>query len=106
MKSLAAVGARQDQIGQIMCIRSVKTLRKHFRIELDYGKIQANAEVARTLYTMATSGKCVAATIFWLKCQAGWREHDSPQSPMGRGGDFIVVATNTVVPNVIAPHVE
>jgi hypothetical protein len=34
----------------------------------------ASGQVTNTLYRMATSGRHPAATFFWLKCQAGWRE--------------------------------
>ena len=51
-----------------------KTLRKHFREELDRGTTEANAKVAQSLFTMATQGKNVAAAIFWMKARAGWRE--------------------------------
>ena len=51
-----------------------KTLRKHFRSELDRGSIEANIKVAQTLFTMATVDKNVAAAIFWMKARAGWRE--------------------------------
>ena len=51
-----------------------KTLRKHFRRELDRGSIEATAKVAQTLFRMATEGGNVAAAIFWMKARAGWRE--------------------------------
>ena len=40
---------------------------------------KANLTVARTLFEMATSGKHPAATFFWLKTRAGWREADRPE---------------------------
>ena len=55
-----------------------KTLRKHFRRELDRGTIEANAKVAQTLFTMATVDKNVAAAIFWMKARGGWREKPLP----------------------------
>ena len=51
-----------------------KTLRKHFREELDRGSIEATAKVAQSLFNMATQGNNVAAAIFWMKARAGWRE--------------------------------
>jgi hypothetical protein len=51
-----------------------KTLRKHFREDLDLGSIEATAKVAQSLFRMATEGNNVAAAIFWMKAQAGWRE--------------------------------
>ena len=85
VKSLAATGTKQCDIAQLVGIRSPKTLRKYFRDELDRGALEANSNVARTLYQMATSGKYVAATMFWLKCRAGWRERgqSEPVAPAG-----------------------
>lgn len=37
---------------------------------LEEGHAAAVSRVENTLYEMAVSGKCVAATIFYLKCQA------------------------------------
>ena len=50
-----------------------KTLRKHFREELNIGKIQANAKVAGALYQSALDGN-VKAQTFWLKAVGGWQE--------------------------------
>ena len=53
-----------------------KTLRKHYRHELDHGHIKANARVAENLYRKATGEgrEAVTAAIFWLKTRAGWKE--------------------------------
>jgi hypothetical protein len=51
-------------------------LRLAFRDELDKAAIEANAKVAQTCYQMAISGQHPAATFFWLKTRAGWREID------------------------------
>ena len=74
VKSLAAYGLRQSEIAAMLELRSEKTLRKHFRSELDRGAAEANSQVAQSLYRLATSGKSAVAAIFWLKCRAGWRE--------------------------------
>ena len=74
VRSMAAYGIRHDEIAACLGIRSAKTLRRHFREELDRALVEANAKVARTLFEMATGGKSVAATIFWLKSRAGWRD--------------------------------
>ena len=67
VKSMAAVGIPHEDIARKIGIRSPKTLRKHFREELDLGMIDANYHVGKTLYEMATSGKEAGATIFWAK---------------------------------------
>ncbi len=90
VKMLASVGVRQEEIAKVLDI-TPKTLRKHFRQELDKGAVEANAEVAQTCYRMATSGTNTAATIFWLKVRCGWRENApveekrEPKIPNGPG---------------------
>jgi hypothetical protein len=71
---MAAMGAPHDQIVKVIGIRSPKTLRRHFRQELDCGIAEANMRVGQTLYKMATSGDNLAATKFWLTNRAGWVE--------------------------------
>ena len=84
VKSMAAYGIPQPGIATILGLRSVKTLRRHFRQELDRGAIEANTQVAQSLFKMATSGK-VAAAIFWMKTRGRWREgggsEEGAQSP-------------------------
>ena len=43
VRALAGYGMTHEQIAQIIGIRSTKTLRKHFRLELDMGSAEANA---------------------------------------------------------------
>ena len=63
-----------------------KTLRRHFRRELDTGATKANLNVVQSLYRSATSGKCPAAAMFWMKCRAGWRETSILQHTGAQGG--------------------
>jgi hypothetical protein len=53
-----------------------KTLRKHYRDELDTGSIKANSRMAENLYkkAMGDGPQSVTATIFWLKTRARWKE--------------------------------
>jgi predicted transcriptional regulator len=76
--SMAALGVRHDEIATLLEI-TPKTLRKHFRSELDRGVIEANAKVMQTLYRMASSGKNTAASIFWAKTRCGLRERRGPE---------------------------
>ena len=74
VKQMCAVGIPQDSIA--MVVRDgidVKTLRKHFRRELDTAKIEANAKIGGTLFNRAINGDTTAA-IFWAKTQMGWKE--------------------------------
>lgn len=73
VKAMASYGIPQPDIGKVIGIGHV-TLRKYYEAELDTSAVQANAKVAETCFAMATSGKVPAATFFWLKTRAGWRE--------------------------------
>jgi hypothetical protein len=75
--ALSGYGVPQEDVA-IHMDRDAKTLRKHYRRELDRGTIEANAKVAQTLFTMATVDKNVAAAIFWMKARGGWREKPLP----------------------------
>ena len=63
---MASMGITQPQIAKTFTI-SPKTLRKHYRKELDASAIEANLKVAETLFQMATSGNNTAASIFWAR---------------------------------------
>jgi len=76
VQAMTAYGIPEEHIARTLTPRGIdpKTLRRHFRRELDVGATLANSTVAQTLFQMATTGKHPAATIFWLKTRAGWRE--------------------------------
>src|SRR3954454_17328002 len=80
VRSMAAYGIKQEDIARSVGLRSPKTLRRHFREELDRASTEANAQVAQTLFKLASSGKSPAATIFWLKARAGWRDGQTFES--------------------------
>jgi hypothetical protein len=69
---MAAYGIPEPDISRVMHI-DPKTLRKHYRDELDLGESKANAQVAGFLFNAAKNGN-VTAQIFWLKTRARWRE--------------------------------
>ena len=72
VEALAAHGIPETDIGLVVGI-DPKTLRKHYREELDLGEAKANAQVAGYLFNAAKNGN-VTAQIFWLKTRAKWRE--------------------------------
>lgn len=90
VKSFAAFGIPHEDIAKVLGIKSPKTLRKHFRQELDLGAIEANARVAQTFLKMATSGNCPAATIFFLKSRARWTEQPAQEPALIRLPEFVV----------------
>lgn len=70
--TLSACGTRHALIARHLHIDE-KTLRRHFRKELSKGREDANALVARSLFSAAVGGN-ITAQIFWLKTRAGWKE--------------------------------
>ena len=75
VEALAGFGIQETEIaGLIGC--DPKTLRKHYREELDHGHTKANAKVAENLFRMALGQgrEAVTAAIFWLKTRARWKE--------------------------------
>ncbi|MDP6801125.1 MAG: hypothetical protein QF744_15050 [SAR202 cluster bacterium] len=76
VEQMTAVGIPQESVSLV--VRDgidKKTLRKHFRRELDTAKIKANAKIGGTLFNKAIGGDTTAA-IFWAKTQMGWKETD------------------------------
>jgi hypothetical protein len=74
VEQMSAVGIPQSNIA--MVIRDGiddKTLRKHFRKELDTAATKANAKIGGTLFNKAVNGDTSAA-IFWAKTRMGWKE--------------------------------
>src|SRR6186997_2022374 len=72
VEAMAAYGIPEIDIAAVLGV-DPKTLRKHYREELDLGETKANAQVAGFLFNSARSGN-VTAQIFWLKPRARWRE--------------------------------
>lgn len=74
-QTLSGYGVPQEEISRQIGI-DLKTLRLHYRNELDAGVAQANAKVAEGLYKKALSDgpQATSAAIFWLKTRAGWKE--------------------------------
>lgn len=72
----SGLGIRVEEIAQLVVPGgiSTRTLYKYFSNELKTGKAKGTASIVRTAYNMARSGRFQAMTMFWLKCQAGWRE--------------------------------
>jgi hypothetical protein len=74
-EAMAAYGIPEADIATVIEI-DPKTLRRHYRRELDTGHIKANTKVAENLYRKATGDgrESVVAAIFWLKTRARWKE--------------------------------
>ncbi len=75
VEAMAAYGIPEVDIAKVLAI-DPKTLRKHYREELDTGQIKANSRVAESLYRKALGdgSQSVTAAIFWLKTRGRWKE--------------------------------
>ena len=75
VEALAGFGVTEADIAGLIGIDE-KTLRKHYRSELDGGHVKANAKIAESLFrkAMGDGSQSVTAAIFWLKTRAGWKE--------------------------------
>ena len=93
VRAMSGFGIPQEQIATHLEM-DAKTLRKHFRQDLDRGMTEATTKVAQSLFQMATSGKNVAAAIFWMKARAGWREKHAVEVT---GADGQALAPTVVV---------
>ena len=67
-----SIGYTQEQVGALM-EKSVDSLARHCRRELDLGKLRVNAKIGGKLFQKAMSGD-TASLIFWAKTQMGWKE--------------------------------
>ena len=91
VEQMCAVGIPQESICKVVRDRiDDKTLRKHFRRELDTAKVRANAQIGGTLFNKAVNGDTSAA-IFWAKTQMGWKETNATQLTDGDGGPLKIV---------------
>ena len=75
VEAMAGYGIPELGIAKVIGV-DPKTLRKHYRSELDLGHIKANSAVAQSLFKKATGDgpQSVTAAIFWAKTRMGWKE--------------------------------
>jgi hypothetical protein len=89
VNGMASIGITQEDISTVIGI-DAKTLRKHFREELDTAAIKANAKVAANLFSQATKDdfRAAPAAMFWAKTKMGWREKVDVNISGSLGIDF------------------
>ena len=88
VEAMSGYGIPHDDIARVVGI-DPKTMRLHYREELDTGHTKANAKVAESLFLQATGAPAVtqggavvrseqarvpAAAIWWSKARMGWKE--------------------------------
>lgn len=83
--AMTGYGLTQRDIATFLEIDG-KTLRAHYRRELDTGAIEANARVVESLYRNATKNDNVAAQIWWTKARMGWKDTSRIENTGPDGG--------------------
>ena len=102
VEQMCAVGIPQESISLV--IRDGidgKTLRKHFRSELDTAAVKANAMVGGTLYEKAVGGDITAA-IWWTKTRMRWKD----TSRIEHAGDPDAPISMDINVNFVKPNKE
>lgn len=94
VQGMIAYGVPHEDVARVLGI-DPKTLRKHYREEIDTASTRANAKVAELIFT-AASGRalergaswadCTRAAFFWAKTRMGWRETDRHEITGADGG--------------------
>lgn len=99
---LSGMGITGEQIAALLGI-SEPTLYKYFKKELEVGYIQANAQVAQSLFRQATdkSKPNVVAAIFWMKTRGGWKE--SQTAEVGKKEERLAAAKRVAKGRRFAP---
>jgi hypothetical protein len=88
VESTSGLGLPHEQIAILVGIDD-KTLRKYYRTELDLGKAKANGQIAKTLFSKATSGD-TTALIWWTKTQMRWAETVKQEISGADGQDLVI----------------
>jgi len=99
----ATIGTQQSVIASILGI-DPKTLRMHYREELDHAMAQANATIGGALFNKAKGGD-TTAMIFWMKTRAGWRERQEIDHTSS-DGSMTPAPTQIIFTGVEAPDDE
>lgn len=88
VESTSGLGLPHEQIAILVGIDD-KTLRKYYRTELNLGKAKANGQIAKTLFSKATSGD-TTALIWWTKTQMRWAETVKQEITGADGQDLVI----------------
>lgn len=85
---MAGLGLKVEHIAAVLGMSKATFDRRQadqpgVREALLKGRAKAATQVLQTLFKMAISGKCVAATIFWTKVREGWKEDDAGAEDRG-----------------------
>lgn len=108
VEALAGYGVPEPEISGMLGI-DPKTLRKHYRQELDHGHTKANVKVAENLFRKATGDgrESVTAAIFWLKARANWKERSVSELSGIDGKPFEPITSVTrIIVSALGPAID
>ena len=88
VESSSGLGLPHESIACLVGIDD-KTLRKHYRNELDMGKAKAHGQIAKTLYSKAVGGD-TTSLIWWTKTQMRWAETVKQEITGADGQDLVI----------------
>ena len=108
VQEMAGYGLPDDQIARMIRAHEggigTSTLQKHFKDDLDCGRIEANSKVVKNLFQIATGDgpQALAASIYWTKARMGWREKQQVELTGPDGGPIQVQNTGVLLIPVLA----
>ena len=73
IEAMTALGFSVEEIAVTLNLRPGQ-VRHYYAQELETAAVRANMQVAKAVFDMAKSGKNLAASQFWLRNRAGWKE--------------------------------
>jgi hypothetical protein len=88
VRYLAGRGTPYRLICRAVDLASLNTLKRHYRKELDIGRIEAGAAMAEAIYNkgLGDGPDALTAAIYWMSCRAGWpTERDAARHPAPPG---------------------
>jgi hypothetical protein len=97
VESSSGLGLPHESIAVLVGIDD-KTLRKHYRHELDMGKAKANGQIAKTLFSKAVAGD-TTSLIWWTKSQMRWSETVRNEMTGADGKELTGIQVTFVKPN-------
>lgn len=88
VSGMIACGASHESVARCLGI-DAKTLRKHFRTEIDTAADKANAAVGNRIFRQALTSDNPAWAIWWSKVRMGWQDSSKIQHVgAGPGGSI------------------
>jgi hypothetical protein len=89
---MVACGFTIESISVITAIPQI-TLERHFKWELQHGKLMIDAKILSGIVTQAVEGD-KTMSIFWAKARAGWRDVGKDSEAPGASAVFAININN------------